>query len=161
MKAVMYKMLRDDDGKNSLVKESSCYVPSVDSVNNETNVETLLNCLFSADKLAEEHMWMLAVNTKMKVIGIFEVAHGQVNGCMISPREIFIRALMIGATYILLAHNHPSGIPTPSQEDERITQRVAEAGKLIGIPLIDHVIIGDGRTYSFYGNDNKALARAK
>ncbi len=74
---------------------------------------------------------------------------GTVNASLVSPREIFRRALQYQAVHIILLHNHPGGDPTPSGEDLRVTQRVQEAGKLVGIPLTDHIIIGDNQYFSF------------
>ena len=68
---------------------------------------------------------------------------------MSSPREVFLEALKAQAVYIILAHNHPSGDPTPSRQDVLLTRRMKEAGDLIGIELSDHIIIGDQRYYSF------------
>ncbi len=77
------------------------------------------------------------------------ISKGTVNMALISPREIFLEALRRHAVNIILAHNHPSGDPAPSREDILLTERVAEAGNMLGIRLLDHVIIGDGRYYSF------------
>ncbi|MBQ7447980.1 MAG: JAB domain-containing protein, partial [Eubacterium sp.] len=73
---------------------------------------------------------------------------------LISPAEIFRRALIRGAASIVLLHNHPSGVPTPSQEDMEVTKRVAACGEMLGIPLMDHIIIGDNRYYSFSEMDH-------
>ena len=70
------------------------------------------------------------------------------NASILAPREIFINALKNGAVNIILLHNHPSGDPTPSAEDVSTTQRVKEAGSLIGIKLMDHIIIGDNKYVS-------------
>ena len=71
------------------------------------------------------------------------------NASIISPREIFIEALEKNAVAIVLVHNHPSGDPTPSENDFRFTKRIQEAGKLIGIELLDHIIIGNNCYTSF------------
>lgn len=73
---------------------------------------------------------------------------GTVNATLVSPRELFLEALKKNAVSIILLHNHPSGDPTPSQEDILLTQRVRKAGNLIGIELLDHIIIGDNRYIS-------------
>ena len=65
------------------------------------------------------------------------------------PREVFRSAIAEGAAAIILLHNHPSGDPTPSPEDRSVTQQLAEAGKVVGIPVVDHVVIGDARYTSF------------
>ncbi len=74
---------------------------------------------------------------------------GTVNSSLANPREIFLSAVSYHAVGILLVHNHPSGDCTPSQADVDFTQRVKEAGELLGIPLLDHIIIGDCKYLSF------------
>lgn len=99
--------------------------------------------------MKQEHMKLLMLNTKAKLIGETIVSKGTVNASMISPRELFIEALEKQAVSIILLHNHPSGDPTPSEQDILFTKRVKEAGKLIEIPLLDHIIIGNNRYTSF------------
>ena len=94
---------------------------------------------------------MLALNTKCRVIGLFEISHGTVNECLVSPREVLIRALLCGAAAIFLVHNHPSGDPQPSTMDTVVTKRMQQACKMIGIELLDHIIVGD-HYYSFLEN---------
>lgn len=91
----------------------------------------------------QEHMKLLMLNTKSRLISEKEISVGTVNAAIISPREIFIEALQKNAVYIILLHNHPSGDPTPSMEDVQLTIQMKEAGELIGIELLDHIIIGD------------------
>ena len=88
------------------------------------------------------------LNTKAKLIGASDISVGTVNATLVSPRELFLEALKKNAVSIILLHNHPSGDPTPSQEDILLTQRVRKAGDLIGIELLDHIIIGDNRYIS-------------
>ena len=71
------------------------------------------------------------------------ISKGTVNSAVISPRELFVEALQKNAVSIVLLHNHPSGDPTPSKEDVLITRRIQEAGRLIGVELLDHIVIGD------------------
>ena len=94
----------------------------------------------------EEYMYMICMNTKNKVIGVFEVSHGTVNASLVSPREVFQKALLANATSIILMHNHPSGDCTPSREDIEVTKRLVEAGNIIGVEVLDHIIIGDKHT---------------
>ena len=91
----------------------------------------------------QEHMKLLMLDTKSKLIGEQNISKGTVNAALITPRELFIEALAYGAVYIILLHNHPSGDPTPSKSDILLTKRVKEAGELIGIQLLDHIIIGN------------------
>lgn len=97
----------------------------------------------------QEYMKLLMLNTKGKLIGESDISKGTVNASLVSPRELFIEALEYGAVSIILLHNHPSGDPTPSQNDFSITKQVKEAGELIGIELWDHIIIGNNCYFSF------------
>ncbi len=90
-----------------------------------------------------EQMKLLLLNTKTKLIDEIIISKGTVNAAVISPRELFIEALQKGAVSIILLHNHPSGDPTPSREDILITKQIREAGELLGVNLLDHIIIGD------------------
>ena len=91
----------------------------------------------------QEEMKLLLLNTKARLIGETNISKGTVNSAVVSPRELFLEALQKNAVFIILIHNHPSGDPTPSREDVIVSKRVMEAGKLIGIELLDHIIIGD------------------
>lgn len=96
----------------------------------------------------QEHLILMMLNTKNRLICDQVLTKGTVNSSLISPREIFIESLKKDAVYIILVHNHPSGDPTPSKEDIAVTMRLKEAGALIGIFLLDHIIIGDNRYIS-------------
>lgn len=98
--------------------------------------------------LETERLMVVMLNTKHMFLGDFELSKGTVNASMASPRETFINALKAGAVYIVLIHNHPSGDPSPSKEDILTTKRIKEAGNIIGISLIDHIIIGDNKYIS-------------
>ena len=86
---------------------------------------------------------MLCMNTKNRIIGVFEISHGTVNSSVVGAREIFQKALLANAVHIILMHNHPSGDPSPSFEDIAITEKLMEAGKIIGVEVLDHLVIGD------------------
>lgn len=94
--------------------------------------------------LPQEVLKLVILNTKNVVISIKEVFKGSLNSSIVHPREIFSEALKKNAASIIICHNHPSGDPTPSKEDINITLRIKECGKIIGIELLDHVIIGNG-----------------
>lgn len=95
--------------------------------------------------LDREHFNTILLNTKNHVIGIDKVTIGTLNSSMVHPRELFRTAIKKSAATIILVHNHPSGIPEPSREDIDITKRVRDAGNIIGIEILDHIIIGDGK----------------
>ena len=106
-------------------------------------VVRLVNRAFDAEHLAEEHVFMLACDIKGRTLGLFEVAHGIVNGCRFSSREILIRALLVGAVQIVLVHNHPGGDPEFSKLDIDATKYLARACAVIGIGLVDHIAVGE------------------
>ena len=97
---------------------------------------------------AEEVVILITLNTKNIVTGYFEVHRGTINTSLVHPREVFKRALLNNASNIMVAHNHPSGDPNPSKEDIQITERLKEAGNLLGINLLDHIIVGDDKYIS-------------
>lgn len=97
----------------------------------------------------QELMKLLMLNTKARLIGETNISKGTVNASLITPRELFIEALQKNAVSIVIMHNHPSGDPTPSREDMLITKRILDAGALIGIELLDHIIIGNNQYISF------------
>ena len=91
----------------------------------------------------QELVFVMLLNTKGALIKDIMISQGTVNTSVVSPREIFIEAVKYHAVSLVMVHNHPSGDPSPSREDLSITRRVKEAGDLIGIRLLDHIIIGD------------------
>ncbi len=99
--------------------------------------------------MESEHVYCMMLDNRNRFISDVCLSKGTVNMSLISPRDIYISALERHAVNCVLVHNHPSGDPTPSPEDTEITARAAEAGKIIGVQLLDHIIIGDMRYYSF------------
>ena len=98
--------------------------------------------------LETEQVLLVLTDNKNNYITEIILSKGTVNTSLISPREIFIEALRYHAVHILLLHNHPSGDPTPSRQDLNITRLISDASKLINIPLVDHIIIGDNKYIS-------------
>jgi len=92
----------------------------------------------------KEHFWVLVVDQKHGLRSIVPVSIGTQTGTLVHPREVFGPALREGAVAIILAHNHPSGDPTPSREDIRLTRQLVEAGTLLDVKVHDHVIVGNG-----------------
>ena len=95
--------------------------------------------------LDREHFNVILLNTKNHVLGIENVSVGSLNASLVHPRELFKKAILKSAAGIILVHNHPSGDPEPSGEDKQVTCRMVEAGEIIGIEVLDHIVIGDGR----------------
>ena len=98
---------------------------------------------------AKEHFLVVLLNSKNKVLEIKQISEGSLNSSVVHPREVFAPAVLHHAAAILTAHNHPSGDPTPSKEDKDLTNTLVQAGKYMGIPVLDHIIIGDARYFSF------------
>lgn len=98
--------------------------------------------------LKKEHFLCLFLNTKNHVIARETMSIGTLNAALVHPREVFRAAIKHNSASIICLHNHPSGDPTPSPEDISLTKRLTEAGQLIGIEVLDHVIVGDGRYIS-------------
>jgi len=94
--------------------------------------------------LQKEHFVCLFLNTKNHIIAQETLSMGSLNASIVHPREVFRAAIKCSSASIVCAHNHPSGDPTPSPEDIALTSRLVEAGQIIGIDVLDHVIIGDG-----------------
>lgn len=98
--------------------------------------------LYDMRALPKEHLRGIYLNTHHRIIHDEVISIGTINGNLIHPREVFKPAIEHGAAAIILAHNHPSGVVTPSQADIDITNHIISVGKIIGIPLVDHVVIG-------------------
>lgn len=98
--------------------------------------------------LDREHFRIIHLSTRNHVLGIIPVSIGSLNSSVVHPRECFKEAIRRNANAIVLLHNHPSGDPTPSREDLAMTRRLVEGGKILGIEVLDHVIIGDKRYVS-------------
>lgn len=98
--------------------------------------------------LKQEHFICLFLNTKNQVLHRQTIFIGSLNASIVHPREVFKEAVKRSAASIICAHNHPSGDPTPSQEDIQVTRRLKECGKMIGIELLDHLVIGDRKFIS-------------
>lgn len=98
--------------------------------------------------LDREHFRIMHLSTRNNVLGIVPVSIGSLNSSVVHPRECFKEAIRRNANTIVLLHNHPSGDPTPSREDLDITRRLADGGRILGIEVLDHVIIGDKKYVS-------------
>ena len=97
----------------------------------------------------KEHFKLLSLNSRNKLISIDDISIGTLNASLAHPREIFLAAIKHSAASIILVHNHPSGDPTPSKDDIEITKRIVEAGKILGIEVLDHIIITKTKVFSF------------
>ena len=110
-------------------------------VTSPTNVVDIL--MEEMRVLNKEYLKVIVLDTKKNIITIKDISIGSLNSSIVHPREVFIEAIKAGGDSIVICHNHPSGDPTPSKNDIQITKRLHECGKLMGIELVDHIIIGD------------------
>lgn len=137
------------DNTNVLVKDKSTNYSSLTNISAPSMIVEIMINVFNIDKLAEEHVYLICLNSKNIPQGFFLISQGTVNKALVSNRNIYNRAMLIGAVNIILVHNHPSGNCEPSSEDRLITKKIIEAGHLLEIPLVDHIIIGNNCFYSF------------
>jgi len=98
---------------------------------------------------AKEHFKLILLNPRNKIIGISTISVGTLNASLVHPREVFKDAIKHSAASVVLAHNHPSGDPEPSEDDLTITKRLTEAGKILGVEVMDHIIIAKNGFFSF------------
>ena len=98
---------------------------------------------------AKEQFLVILLNNKNRVLGMELVSEGSLSSSVVHPREVFKPAILQHAACVVLAHNHPSGDPQPSAQDKEITKMLAHAGAVLDVPVLDHLIIGDGTYYSF------------
>jgi DNA repair protein RadC len=94
------------------------------------------------EKLTIENFFVLLLDARHRVIGVNEISRGTISGTLVHPRETFVTAIKTLSSAIILVHNHPSGNPAPSTEDIELTKRMISAGNILGIPVLDHIIVG-------------------
>lgn len=119
------------------------YVPLKDRIAIQGPGEAALLAGRFLEDCDREHSLAILLDSKGKLIGFHIVSVGDLSSAIISPREVFKAAILANASSLILAHNHPSGDPTPSPDDIAVTRRIFESGELLGIDLLDHIIIGD------------------
>jgi len=132
--------------KIKMVKEDT--VEYNNTIKSPADVASLAREVLEMHEMAEEHFLILCLNTKNKIAGVHTVSIGSLNASIVHPREVFKAAILNNANGIICLHNHPSGDPEPSREDIEITHRLVNAGSILGINVLDHIIIGDGRYIS-------------
>ncbi len=107
-----------------------------------TSPTAVCKLLAPAKDADRESFFTISLNARGNVIGVEETAKGDVSGVNVHPREVFKSPLLLGASMVVVAHNHPSGDPVPSAEDKELTKRLIRAGRLVGVPLVDHIVVG-------------------
>lgn len=100
------------------------------------------------ERLDQEEVLIAILDTKLQVRRVVRITRGTLDASLVHPREVFRPAIADAASAILLIHNHPSGDPTPSRQDHEVTDRLKKAGDLLGINVIDHIVVGEGKAVS-------------
>ena len=114
-----------------------------------TSAEVYQHCGARLAALRKEQFHVLLLDGKNRLLKDVRISEGSLTASLVHPREVFVPVIEESAAAIILVHNHPSGDPTPSAEDVAITQRLRQVGELMGVPVLDHVVVGDGRYVSF------------
>ena len=131
-------LVKEKVGRYELPRETKSPEEAYNAIKAITNVQ----------EEAQEVFGILILNTKNKIVAVHEVSRGTLNASMIHPREVFKPAVLHNAAAIICFHNHPSGNPEPSIEDIEMTKRLVNAGKIMGIDVLDHIIVGEDRYVS-------------
>jgi DNA repair protein RadC len=138
----------------TLVREAAITAPGPRLRGAEQAAALLRQYLGAVDR---EHFMVILLDRKNAPIGLNTVSIGSLTASVVHMREVFKPAILANAAAILCGHNHPSGDSAPSHEDRAVTQRLVEAGKLLGIAVLDHIILGDGTTTYFSFADQGLL----
>lgn len=128
--------------KVSLVRDSKVKTETNPKVTRSVDLIPILRSFLEGTD--REHFIVVLLDVKNRIIGLNEVSVGSLSMSIVHPREVFKPAILSNAAGIVLAHNHPSGDPAPSQEDKAVTIRMREVGEVMGIRVLDHIVLGDG-----------------
>ena len=131
-----------------LVKEKARRYELPRKTNSPEKAYNAIKAITNVQEEAQEVFGILILNTKHKIVAVHEISRGALNSSLVHPREVFKPAVLHNASAIICFHNHPSGDPEPSREDIQTTKRLVEAGKIMGIEILDHIIVGDDRYVS-------------
>jgi len=126
-------LVKERVGSYELPREIRCPEEAYNAIRVTTNVQAE----------AQEVFGILILNIKNRIVAVHEISRGTLNSSMAHPREVFKPAILHNAASIICFHNHPSGDPEPSKEDVELTKRLVEAGKIMGIEVFDHIVVGD------------------
>ena len=133
---------------SSMVREVIVQYKAMDTekiqVTDPYNVSMFIQQTIGND--CRENFILLCIDNKNTIVGYSLISIGTVSEAVVHPREVFLPAIMTKASGVIVAHNHPSGIMEPSRQDIETTKRLVEAGKILGIPVVDHIIVGFNNT---------------
>ena len=137
-----------------VVKENGGRYDIDKTINNPIAARNLFIEVAELDKRSEEVFVMATIDVRNKVTGLFEVSTGTLNSSLVTPREVFKRAILQNAAGIVLGHNHPSGNIDASSDDINITKKLIKSGKILGVNVVDHIIVGNEGNYSSMKEEN-------
>lgn len=132
-----------------LVKESGGRYDVNKRITSPETMYEMITKITDLENQTQENFYICTLDIKNKITGICEISKGGLNSATVHPRDVFQRALLLNAAAIVLFHNHPSGDTEPSSNDKKITNRLFDAGNILGIEILDHLIIGDNCYLSF------------
>jgi len=128
-----------------LVKEKGAMYDVQKKIGSSYDAYKAITEITKVQEEAQEVFGILILNATHKIVAVHEISRGTLNASMVHPREVFKPAVLHNAAAIICFHNHPSGEPKPSKEDIETTNRLVEAGKIMGIEVLDHIIVGDDK----------------
>jgi DNA repair protein RadC len=137
-----------------VVKENGGRYDIDKTINNPIAARNLFIEVAELDKRTEEVFVMATIDVRNKVTGLFEVSTGTLNSSLVTPREVFKRAILQNAAGIVLGHNHPSGNTDASNDDINITKKLVKSGKILGVNVVDHIIVGNEGNYCSMKEEN-------
>ena len=149
MSVYQYELMLNENNIPYL-KVMNEFLSTCQTFNTVEKIVGFMNDNFDMGRKAEEYAYILCFNTKMSLLGVFELSHGTSNASMVGIREIMIRALTSGANAMILMHNHPSGDVTPSKEDLKVEKELKKVCEFMKIDFLDSIIIGKNKFRSFF-----------
>lgn len=150
MNARKYEMRVGEDRLPYLATVGNTKITDAEKHENPRKMADIIRYTYHVERLPEEHVYLMAFDIKLHLIGLFELSHGSSRESVVSPPQIMQRLFLCGASAFCIAHNHPSGDVTPSETDDRLTKRIAQVAKICGIDFCDHIIIAGAHKNVYY-----------
>lgn len=150
MNARKYEMRVGENRLPYLATVGKTKITDAEKHENPRKMADIIRYTYRADHLPEEHVYLMAFDTKLHLIGLFELSHGTSRESVVSPPQIMQRLFLCGASVFCIAHNHPSGDVTPSADDDCLTKRIAQVAKICGVDFCDHIIIAGAHKNAYY-----------
>ena len=150
MIARKYEMRMRENRLPYLASVGETKITDAETHENPRKMSNIVRSVYHVERLPEEYVYLMTFDTKLHLIGVFELSHGTSRESVLSPSQIMQRVFLCGASTFCIAHNHPSGDVTPSDEDNRLTERIAAASKICGVDFCDHIIIAGAHKNAYY-----------